>query len=89
LKLRRTHLSLGRTLRIHDDDVGRDGCRLLIHGRTESGAEHEIVLLLDSSNLALLVERVRDHFVKLAANEESRRKHRERALRMPVAGGGA
>jgi hypothetical protein len=47
------------------------------------------VLLLDSSNLALLVERVRDHFVKLAANEESRRKHRERALRMPVAGGGA
>lgn len=89
MTLRRTHLSIGRTLRIHDDDVGSEECRLLIHGRTESGAEHEIVVRLDSYQLALLTERVRDHFVKLAANEASKRLHRERVLRMPAAGGGA
>lgn len=87
MSLRRTRLRIGRTLQIHVDDVGKDECRLLVHGYTESRGEHEIVLRLDSWHLAWLTERVRDHFVKLAENEASARKHRERALRMP--GGGA
>ena len=86
-KIRRTHLQIGRTLQIHVDDVGKDECRLLIHGYTDSRAEHEIVLRLDSWHLAKITEVVRDHFVKLAENEANARRHRERALRMP--GGGA
>lgn len=89
MSLRRTHLQIGRTLQIHVDDVGKDECRLLVHGYTESGGTHEIVLRLDSRHLAKITEVVRDHFVKLAENEANARKHRERALRMPTMGGGA
>lgn len=41
MSLRRTNLRVGRALQIHGDDVGNAECRLLIHGRTTAGAEHE------------------------------------------------
>jgi hypothetical protein len=87
--LRRTYLSTGVFPHISTEDVGRERCELVVHGWTRSGAEHEVRLEVGSFALASLVENIRDHFVKLAANEAAARMNRERALRMPAAGGGA
>ena len=83
--MRRTHLEAGRGITIHAEDKGKEDARIILHGSTEAGAEHEIVLRLDSWYLARLTVEIRDHFAALAANEASRRAHRERALRMPEA----
>jgi hypothetical protein len=85
--LRRTYLTSGLHPRIQTFDLGSETCGLVIHGWTKSDAQHEIVLEVDSSALGALAENIRDHFVKLAANEAASRMHRERALRMPAAGG--
>jgi hypothetical protein len=87
--LRRTYLTSGLWPCISTEDVGRERCELVIRGATRSGAWHEVRLEVGSYALAALVESIRDHFVKLAANEASARMYRERALRMPAAGGGA
>lgn len=42
MTLRRTHLEIGRCMQIHADDVGKDECRLLIHGVTDSGAQLDL-----------------------------------------------
>jgi len=84
--MRRTHLNPARGITIHAKDKGHEEARIVVHGRTEAGAEHEIVLRLDSWHLARLTVEIRDHFAELAKNEVARRSYRERALRMPVEG---
>ncbi len=89
MTLRRTYLTTGLFPYISTEDLGRERCELVVRGSTRSGAWHEVRLKLGSASLAVLVENIRDHFVKLAANEAASRMNRERALRMPAAGGGA
>lgn len=83
MTLRRINLEVGRRANFHADDKGSDEPRLILHGRTESGAEYEIVLRLDGWHLGALAADIRDHFVAQAAREKSERTYRERALRMP------
>jgi hypothetical protein len=84
--IRRTHLKAGRGINIHAEDEGKREVRLIVHGRTESGAEHEVWLEVDDDYLARLTVEIRDHFAVLAANEEKQREYRQRALRMPSGG---
>lgn len=83
MTLRRINLDIGRRPSFHADDKGDASPRLILHGRTESGGEYEIVLRVDGWHLGALACDIRDHFVAQAEREKSQRAHRERALRMP------
>lgn len=79
---RRIHL-VGGSIRIDVETYGCDEPTVIISGWTSKDGHYEIMVPIDQWNLARLTGHIRDHFVKQAEYEASRKANRERFLRMP------